>query len=98
SFSRDWSSDVCSSDLGFLGFGEAGSKVATGLRAGGLDGIVAYDIAWQDSELVRSRADEVGVELLKQPGEVAARADVVISAVVCKSGRASGREREEIAI
>lgn len=69
--------------IGFLGFGEAGSKIATGLRAGGLDGIVAYDIAWQDSELVRSRADEVGVELLKQPGEVAARADVVISAVVC---------------
>ena len=68
--------------IGFLGFGEAGSAMAAGLRAQGLDGVVAYDRAWQESELVRRRAAERGVELVDSPAELARRAEVIISSVV----------------
>jgi 3-hydroxyisobutyrate dehydrogenase-like beta-hydroxyacid dehydrogenase len=69
--------------IGFLGFGEAGSTITTGLRAAGMRDIVAYDIAWRTSELIRSRADEREVELLEAPDELGSRADVIVSAVVC---------------
>jgi 3-hydroxyisobutyrate dehydrogenase-like beta-hydroxyacid dehydrogenase len=69
--------------IGFLGFGEAGSTITTGLRAAGMNDIVAYDIAWRTSELVRDRARERDVELLQAPDELGARADVIVSAVVC---------------
>ena len=68
--------------IGFLGLGEAGSAMAAGLRAQGVDGVVAYDRAWQESELVRIRAAECGVELVASPEELACRAEVIISSVV----------------
>ena len=75
--------------IGFLGYGEAGSAISAGLGAGGVDGIVAFDIAWETSDLIRRRAADNGVELLPGPAELARRADVVISAVVCTEARAA---------
>lgn len=75
--------------IGFLGYGEAGSAIAAGLRAGGVEGIVAYDVAWQTSDLVRRRAADNDVELLAEPSSLAERADVVVSAVVCTQARAA---------
>ena len=69
--------------IGFLGFGEAGSSIAAGLGDGGIDGIVAYDIAWGTSEVMRRRAERTFTEMLDSPADLADRADVVISAVVC---------------
>lgn len=69
--------------IGFLGFGEAGSTITTGLREAGLTDIVAYDIAWESSELIRQRAAERDVELMTSPQALAERVDVLFSAVVC---------------
>jgi len=72
--------------IGFVGFGEAASCFARGFRGEGVPGFVAYDIAWQDAELsprMRARAEETGTELLASPADVAARADVIFSAVTC---------------
>lgn len=69
--------------VGFLGFGEAGSSIAGGLIDAGYSDLVAYDIAWETSDLVRERANDLGVTLVGSPTELATRADTVISAVVC---------------
>jgi 3-hydroxyisobutyrate dehydrogenase-like beta-hydroxyacid dehydrogenase len=75
--------------IGFLGYGEAGSAISAGLRAGGVDGIVAFDVAWETSNLIRRRAADNAVTLLTDPAELARHADVVISAVVCTEARAA---------
>jgi len=69
--------------IGFIGFGEAGSAIARGLIESGLGPITAYDIAYEKSGLVQSRAAELDVELLPGPAHLAATADVIFSAVVC---------------
>lgn len=69
--------------VGLLGFGEAGSLFATGLVAAGAENVVAYDIAQDTSRLVRERASRVGVHLVDGPDQLAARADIIVSAVIC---------------
>jgi 3-hydroxyisobutyrate dehydrogenase-like beta-hydroxyacid dehydrogenase len=69
--------------IGFLGFGEAGSLIATGLVAAGFRDLVAYDLAQDTGPLVRERAERIGVRLVSDPDELAASADVIISAVTC---------------
>jgi 3-hydroxyisobutyrate dehydrogenase-like beta-hydroxyacid dehydrogenase len=69
--------------VGFLGFGEAGSLIAGALGDAGLTSMVAYDIAWKTSDLVRDRAAEMGVDLLAHPSDLAKESDTIISAVVC---------------
>ena len=80
--------------IGFLGYGEAGAAISAGLRAGGVQGIVAYDIAWESSDLIRRRATENEVALVSAPHELAA-ADVIISAVVCTDAHAAARSVAE---
>jgi 3-hydroxyisobutyrate dehydrogenase-like beta-hydroxyacid dehydrogenase len=75
--------------IGFLGYGEAGAAISAGLGAGGVRGVVAYDIAWEASDLIRRRASENDVTLLPDPGSLASSADVIISAVVCTEARAA---------
>ena len=69
--------------IGFLGFGEAASKLALGLGDCGQTGLVAYDIAWQSSELVQQRSERTGVELVATPHELTRKAELIFSAVVC---------------
>ncbi len=69
--------------IGFLGFGEAGSTLARGLKARGMTDIVAYDIAQDSSALIQRRARDGGVAMVEGPAPLAAAADVVVSAVVC---------------
>lgn len=70
--------------IGFLGFGEAGSTIATGLRRAGYTDIVAYDID-SGSERVAGPAEELGVPLAQTPAELVASAQVLVSAVVCNA-------------
>ena len=71
--------------LGFVGFGEVGSSFAKGLNKEGLTSMVAYDIASFDQnqfgELIRGRAKETNVELVRSPEELAKKADVIIAVV-----------------
>ncbi|MCC7426573.1 MAG: NAD(P)-dependent oxidoreductase [Alphaproteobacteria bacterium] len=72
--------------IGFIGFGEAASCFARGFKGEGVEGFVAYDIAWQDPALsprMRERAAATSTRLLASPAEVAAEADIIFSAVTC---------------
>lgn len=81
--------------VGFLGFGEAGSSIAGGLADAGFSGMVAYDIAWESSDLIRERASEIGVELVSTPGDLAERVDTVFSAVVCSQAAIAAASIED---
>lgn len=53
--------------LVFLGFGEAAYHIALGLKSEGFDSFAAYDVFAEDpsrGELIRSRAQEVGIPLI----------------------------------
>lgn len=80
--------------VGFLGFGEAGSSIAGGLTDAGFTGIAAYDIAWESSDLIRSRAADLGVDLVGSPADLAGRVDTVISAVVCSQAAVAAESIE----
>lgn len=81
--------------VGFLGFGEAGSAIATGLRNGGITDIIAYDIATAERPLIGERAAAAGVTLVDSPAALAAGADVVFSAVVCAEAENAARSIAE---
>ena len=54
--------------IGFIGFGEAGSTVAGGLRSAGVDRLFAFDIKTHDPRfgpLIQRRAVESGTTLVK---------------------------------
>lgn len=74
--------------IGFLGFGEAGSEIAAGLKDEGLQNVVAHDVNWNTppfGALIRERAQRVGVSLVTSPAELAEAADLVFSLVVSKA-------------
>ncbi len=66
--------------IGFVGFGEAGSHIAKGLKSAGLSRIFAFDIA---PEKVRHRSLDTGVPLVSSNRELADCADILFSTVTC---------------
>jgi 3-hydroxyisobutyrate dehydrogenase-like beta-hydroxyacid dehydrogenase len=80
--------------VGFIGFGEAGSTIAAGLRGAGVERLVAYDInSGSDAfgpTIVR-RAGESRTTLLGSPAELAASSDIVFSTVTSSSALAAAR-------
>lgn len=69
----------------FIGLGEAGTLLATGLRENGAAVIAAYDILIESPQrrrLFLERADTAGVAAAGTPAEAVRGADIVISAVV----------------
>jgi 3-hydroxyisobutyrate dehydrogenase-like beta-hydroxyacid dehydrogenase len=58
--------------IGFIGFGEAGSHIAAGLKSAGIASITAYDINPERT-------------MVSSPAELAASADILISAVTASS-------------
>jgi 3-hydroxyisobutyrate dehydrogenase-like beta-hydroxyacid dehydrogenase len=74
--------------IGFIGFGEAGFTIGSGLRTAGLDRLFAYDIATHSADrgpLIRHRARESGATLVASPGELAASCDLLFSTVTAAS-------------
>jgi 3-hydroxyisobutyrate dehydrogenase-like beta-hydroxyacid dehydrogenase len=67
--------------IGFVGFGEAGSRIAAGLREAGVTGIFAYDLR-PDRTLVASNA------------ELAARCTVILSVVTASSALEAARQNQ----
>jgi 3-hydroxyisobutyrate dehydrogenase-like beta-hydroxyacid dehydrogenase len=76
--------------LGFIGFGEAGSRIASGLREAGVRGMAAYDTA--DNERIRQRAKKADVALVNSNAELAARCSIVISVVTASSALDAARQ------
>lgn len=74
--------------IGFIGFGEAGSNIAKGLRASGAGALSAFDIKTDDPQFgptIRKHAAETSTTLLKSPAELAAANDVLLSLVTASS-------------
>jgi 3-hydroxyisobutyrate dehydrogenase-like beta-hydroxyacid dehydrogenase len=68
--------------LGLVGYGEIGSTFGAGLRAAGLGTIVAYDKYAFDgpySALIRQRAEQAGVTLVRSSQQLAEAADLIVS-------------------
>jgi 3-hydroxyisobutyrate dehydrogenase-like beta-hydroxyacid dehydrogenase len=75
--------------IGFVGFGEAGSHIAQGLRGAGVTQLAAYDIQARDAtpagETIRQRALTSGVALAGSSAALAADADIIFSVVTASS-------------
>jgi 3-hydroxyisobutyrate dehydrogenase-like beta-hydroxyacid dehydrogenase len=66
--------------IGFIGFGEAGSLIASGLRSEGLDRLFTFDI-----RNVQARAASCGTRTVESPAALAGASDILISAVTASS-------------
>jgi 3-hydroxyisobutyrate dehydrogenase-like beta-hydroxyacid dehydrogenase len=70
--------------VGFIGFGEAGSTIAGGLRSAGASRLFAYDIQ-TDAPVVgpriQQRARDADTQLVSSPSDLSAASDVLLSTV-----------------
>jgi 3-hydroxyisobutyrate dehydrogenase-like beta-hydroxyacid dehydrogenase len=70
--------------IGFIGFGEAGSTIAGGLRSAGIDRLAAFDINADAPDLgprIRLRADQSRTRLVESPAALARSSDILLSTV-----------------
>ena len=73
--------------ISFIGFGEAGQAIASGLREGGLEQVAAWDILFPAPEGAKLKAagDKMGVRLASSAADAVAGTDMVIAAVTAAS-------------
>lgn len=74
--------------IGFIGFGEAGSSIALGLRSEGVDRLHAYDIKSDAPDLgplIRRRAEQSQTTIVRSPRELVDSSDIVFSTVTSSS-------------
>lgn len=76
--------------IGFVGLGEAGSRIAGGLREAGAGDLFAYDIATGD-RICRCAA-EAGVVVVGSNAELAERCAIVLSVVTATSAVEAARQ------
>jgi 3-hydroxyisobutyrate dehydrogenase-like beta-hydroxyacid dehydrogenase len=80
--------------IGFIGFGEAGSHIAAGLRSAGISKISAFDINALHptlGTLIQRRARQSQTSLASSPAELAF-SDILISAVTASSALDAARQ------
>jgi 3-hydroxyisobutyrate dehydrogenase len=75
--------------IGFVGFGEAGSNIAKGLKSAGLSRIFAFDI---NPDRVRRNSGETGTPLTASNRELAESARVIFSTVTCARAREAAEQ------
>ena len=82
--------------VSFIGFGEAGQAIASGLRDTGIERIAAWDILFPAAEGARLKAagDKIGVRLASSAAEAVAETDMIISAVTAASSLKAARSVE----
>jgi len=83
--------------IGFIGFGEAGSRMAKGLREAGVAEIFAYDIAAGvpgAGARIRSRAAESAVPLVDSNAALAERCSILFSVVTAASALDAARQSQ----
>jgi 3-hydroxyisobutyrate dehydrogenase-like beta-hydroxyacid dehydrogenase len=73
--------------IAFIGFGEAGQAVASGLREDGVERIAAWDILFPQPEgaALKAAGARAGVRLASSAADAVRNADVVIAAVTAAS-------------
>jgi len=74
--------------VGFIGFGEAGSTIASGLRSAGVDRLFAFDIKTSSTDFgpaIARRAHESRTALVESPADLVRSSDIVFSTVTSSS-------------
>jgi 3-hydroxyisobutyrate dehydrogenase-like beta-hydroxyacid dehydrogenase len=73
--------------ISFIGFGEAGQAIASGLRKTGIERIAAWDILFPEAEGARLKAaaQTMGVRMASSAADAVRETDVIISAVTAAS-------------
>ncbi len=74
--------------VGFIGFGEAGSTIACGLRAAGVERLFAFDIKTSAADFgpaIVRRADESRTTLVESPADLVRSSDILLSTVTSSS-------------
>jgi 3-hydroxyisobutyrate dehydrogenase len=81
--------------IGFIGFGEAGSTIARGLREAGAGRLLAFDINRDAPRLgprMRQRAEDSGTTLVSSSAELAGSSDVLLSTVTSSAALEAARQ------
>ena len=73
--------------ISFIGFGEAGQAIASGLRDAGIERIAAWDILFPDpaGAPLKTAGESIGVRMASSAGDAVSETDMVISAVTAAS-------------
>jgi len=73
--------------VSFIGFGEAGQAIASGLRETGIERVAAWDILFPEAEGARLKAaaQTMGVRMASSAADAVRETDVIISAVTAAS-------------
>jgi 3-hydroxyisobutyrate dehydrogenase-like beta-hydroxyacid dehydrogenase len=81
--------------IGFIGFGEAGSTIAAGLKSAGVESLAAFDIqtdAPGAGPLIRRRASESGTRLVASSEDLAKSSAILFSTVTSSSALDAARQ------
>jgi len=79
--------------LCFIGFGEAGQAIASGLREAGVEQIAAWDILFPEKEgsPLREAGAAIGARLASSAADAAVNSDIIVSAVTAGSSLEAAR-------
>jgi 3-hydroxyisobutyrate dehydrogenase-like beta-hydroxyacid dehydrogenase len=79
--------------ISFIGFGEAGQAIASGLRESGIEQVAAWDILFPEGAGAKLKAagETMGVRLAKSAADAVAETDMIISAVTAASSVEAAR-------
>lgn len=82
--------------ISFIGFGEAGQAIASGLRESGIESIAAWDILFPQPEGARlkSAGEKIGVRVAASAEDAVRETDLIISAVTAASSYEAARSVE----
>jgi 3-hydroxyisobutyrate dehydrogenase-like beta-hydroxyacid dehydrogenase len=82
--------------LCFIGFGEAGQAIASGLRETGIEAVAAWDILFPsaDGTKLKQTGETMGVRLANSAADAARGADIIVSAVTAASSLEAARSVE----
>jgi 3-hydroxyisobutyrate dehydrogenase-like beta-hydroxyacid dehydrogenase len=71
----------------FIGFGEAGQAIASGLRESGIERIAAWDILFPaaEGERLKAAGERIGVRLASSAQDAVRETDMIVSAVTAAS-------------
>jgi len=73
--------------VSFIGFGEAGQAIASGLREAGIERIAAWDILFPEvaGKGLKAAGETMGVRMASSAGDAVRETDMIISAVTAAS-------------
>ena len=79
--------------VSFIGFGEAGQAIASGLRESGIERVAAWDILFPESAgaKLKTAGEKFGVRLASSAADAVAQTDMIISAVTAASSLDAAR-------